>query len=168
MGGPIRLPETTKASLLEFVENRDPEALEVFLNSIVEISEAHSYSGPLPAPEMLVQYDRALPGLAERIVRMAERPHEEMATEQAHRHALERSIVGHSGQYRTTGLWMGFAVAVLSLMAAFYCAIHGYWIGVAGFLCLPIVGVVSVLVTGKPWAQKKPTEDESNDNSDAD
>jgi len=41
-----------------------------------------TYSGPIPPPEMLAAYERALPGSAERIIEMAE-------SEQKHRHSLE-------------------------------------------------------------------------------
>lgn len=45
-----------------------------------------SYSGPIPSPEILLGYERALPGLAERIIRMAEQ-------ETAHRHKTEKDII---------------------------------------------------------------------------
>lgn len=152
-GGPIRLPDTTKAALRDWAETRNPEALEFFLSSIVEISEERAHSGPLPAPETLAEYEKILPGLAERIVRLAEQPHEEFTVEQRHRHGMEGKIFDHTRLYRTTGLWMGFFVALLSLASAFYCASKSNWLGVAAFLCLPVLGVISVLVTGKPWVQ---------------
>jgi Predicted membrane protein (DUF2335) len=42
-----------------------PEVLEM-------ISQSMSYSGPLPPPFMMQQYDDTLPGLADRIMKMAE------------------------------------------------------------------------------------------------
>jgi len=43
------------------------------------IAEAWRFAGPLPPPEFFAEYNRILPGSAERILAMAER-------EQAHRH----------------------------------------------------------------------------------
>ncbi|MBI1800726.1 MAG: DUF2335 domain-containing protein, partial [Chloroflexi bacterium] len=40
------------------------------------------FSGPIPPPSLLSQYEQAFPGLADRIVKMAER-------EQTHRHHIE-------------------------------------------------------------------------------
>lgn len=152
-GGSIRLPDTMKASIKEFFENRDPEAFEAFLTGIFELSVEQSHLGPLPDPQTLASYENVLPGLAERIVRLAERPHEELAQEQSHRHAMERQIVGHTRTYRTTGLWMGFLIACASLAAGLYCAVNGFAVGAVAFLSLPLVGIVSVLVSGRPWSQ---------------
>jgi uncharacterized membrane protein len=53
----------------------------------LELQFAQVTVGPLPSPVLLEQYDQVLPGLAETIVRMAER-------EQAHRHEMDRIEVG--------------------------------------------------------------------------
>lgn len=72
------------------------------------ISEAISYrstrfSGPLPSPETLHEFEQVLPGLAERIVRMAEQ-------EADHRRLVERRLVGLS--------WAGLvSAATLCLVA---------------------------------------------------
>lgn len=53
------------------------------------ISHTHveaSYVGPLPPPGMLIQYNEAVPGAAERILAMAER-------QSAHRESMETVVV---------------------------------------------------------------------------
>jgi uncharacterized membrane protein len=48
--------------------------------------EAAHFSGPLPPPRILAGYNDAIPGGAERILRMAER-------EQEHRHATQTALI---------------------------------------------------------------------------
>lgn len=66
-----------------------------------------SFQGPLPPPSMLANYNAVLPGLAERIVRMAE-------TEQSQAHQMQRwyAILRFTGQVAAflialTGLVIG-------------------------------------------------------------
>ncbi len=49
--------------------------------NIVRTTQALSYSGPIPPPAMLEEYNRIVPGSADRILRMAE-------DQTTHRHAL--------------------------------------------------------------------------------
>lgn len=53
---------------------------------VVEQAISQQYSGPLPPPKMLHDYDMVSAGFAERIVSMAEK-------EQGHRHSLEDTAV---------------------------------------------------------------------------
>lgn len=51
-----------------------------------EISRRSIYSGPLPPPGDLSKYEEALPGAADRIIKMAE-------TEQSVRHKLDTAVL---------------------------------------------------------------------------
>ena len=48
-----------------------------------------AFSGPLPPPSMLAEYDKIVPGGAGRLVTMAE-------TQMAHRHRLEKEVTAPS------------------------------------------------------------------------
>lgn len=52
----------------------------------VEITQTSLHVGPLPSPEVLAQYEEVYPGIAERILQMAER-------EQSERHEQERMTI---------------------------------------------------------------------------
>jgi len=39
---------------------------------MMKAAQAYSFSGPLPPPEILEKYNQVVPGLAERIITMAE------------------------------------------------------------------------------------------------
>ena len=96
--------------------------------------------GPLPTPENLDRYNQVLPGLAGRIVTMAEK-------EQAHRIDSEQKVLTasilshHRGQLLAT---------VLGLAAFAVAGAFGYWgeaaagAGLAGGVILSIVGVLYV------------------------
>ena len=83
----------------------------------VQVQQTLHY-GPLPAPEAMEQYERALPGSVHRIICMAE---EEMR----HRHTQEiaalQSDMNHRAMIHATesqavarGQYLGFSISVLS------------------------------------------------------
>lgn len=43
-----------------------------FFPDTIEVQEVSRFTGPIPPPDLLAEYDQILPGLAERIVTMAE------------------------------------------------------------------------------------------------
>lgn len=51
------------------------------------------FAGPLPSPEVLGEYEAAFPGLADRIVKMAEDRHEMAKAQSEHRQRMEASVV---------------------------------------------------------------------------
>jgi uncharacterized membrane protein len=76
------------------------------------ISQQISFSGPLPPASELAQYDKALPGAAERILTLTE-------TEFAERHKRENrilDILSHSQM-------LSFILSILSLGAVCLCVI---------------------------------------------
>ena len=71
----------------------------------------HSHTGPLPSPESLAAYERAIPGSGERILAMGER-------EQQHRHKQEARLV-----------WADIGLQYLGLVSAVAIAFLGIWLG---------------------------------------
>jgi len=70
-----------------------------------------SFSGPLPSPSSLIQYNQAHPTAADRSITMAEQ-------QQAHRHKLEEKVVD-SGNFRAAlGLWLGAGITLGTLVLA--------------------------------------------------
>jgi uncharacterized membrane protein len=64
--------------------------------------------GPLPPPEILKQYDIALPGGAERIMALAER-------QSAHRQELEKKVVDSNCRNERLGTILGFILVMTAL-----------------------------------------------------
>jgi len=115
--------------------------------------------GPLPQPEILKQYDVIVPGLAGRIVAMAE-------AEASHRRMIEtRTIdiqVEDLRKFRgneVLGQVFGFLIGISALACAAYVATHGsQWaaglIGTTG-----VTGLVTTFILGRQFLIKQRQQD---------
>jgi uncharacterized membrane protein len=112
------------------------------------------WSAPLPPPNQLDDYDRVLPGLAERIVSMTER-------EQAHRHGLDRSFV----RYRFTGQWAAVAIAIAAIGAGTFLIQDGHGgYGLAAIISA-VGGLLAVFLVRQFVGNGSPNGQEENDHS---
>lgn len=83
------------------------------------------HSGPLPHPSILEEYDRVLPGAAERILTMAE-------SQSNHRQALETKYLGTESRNSLLGIICGLLLGLVGLSAAGICIYAGQgWPGAA-------------------------------------
>ena len=86
-------------------------------NEVQVHEEITAYRGPLPPPEQLGQYEVILPGVAAKIVNMAE-------TEQKHRMGWETNALDSDIKLAKRGQLFGFCAAVLCIAGAI---LLGYW-----------------------------------------
>ena len=84
----------------------------------VKTAYAMSHSGPLPPAEQFFKYDQALPGAAERILRMAEK-------ELAHRHESETKLIDESVKADKRGQYFAYSITLISLGMFCYFAYNG-------------------------------------------
>jgi uncharacterized membrane protein len=107
------------------------------------------YSGPLPPANEIQKYEAACPGLADRIVKMAE-------AEQAHRHRMDERVVRHQARRSWGGLITGSVIALAFLVGAVYLIARGS--GVEGTILgtVDLVALVTVFVLGR-----RPSPDEA-------
>lgn len=96
-----------------------------------------SWSGPLPPPRMLDEYEAVLPGTAERLLAMVER-------EQAFRHRQHES----AARYRTWGLFLGWSLGAALVGGAIAAGMRGDWKVAAALAAGPGVGMLWKLVQG--------------------
>jgi uncharacterized membrane protein len=75
--------------------------------------EATAFQGPLPPPDLLIRYNDAFMGCAERIVKMAE-------TQAAHRQAIETRAIGAKIGNERVGQWMAFAIAMAAVCGSIW------------------------------------------------
>lgn len=81
------------------------------------------FSGPLPTPATLKEFDTVLPGCAERIVRMAE-------NQASHRQELEKIVISGDNRRANHGLYIGGLIVVLFLAGSVFLIYTGHdWAG---------------------------------------
>jgi len=99
------------------------------------------FSGPLPHPGILKEYDEIVPGTTDRILRQAEQ-------QTNHRIGLEAKVIDADIRRADRGLWAGLAVAIVSIVGgcALVFADHD-WAG-ATIATATVVSLVTVFVYG--------------------
>ncbi len=124
----------------------------------LEIIKAHS--GPLPSPEQLAGYEAVTPGLAERIVRMAEKQMDHRlnyeSKEQANRLQLssrEQDIFQEEvvGRHKMTerGQKLGFLLTYSLGIAGMLLAMAGHSVVASVIFGTTIVSIAAVFVIGR-------------------
>lgn len=115
----------------------------------IRASAAASFSGPLPPPRLLKEYEEASPGSADRIIRMAE-------TEETHRQAietraLEATIADVEKDRSLSRLSLIFGALLVALVVAAGCvvAIAGHPTQGMILCAATVVSLASVFVLGR-------------------
>ncbi len=101
-----------------------------------EVTAATAFAGPLPPPDLLAKYERALPGLADHIVGMAE-------AEGDRRRRLQQRAVRLS----ELGLAAAFVIAMTALGGGIYLVHEGSSREGMGSILLAISSLVLVFLT---------------------
>jgi uncharacterized membrane protein len=112
---------------------------------VIFASAQHMRSGPLPGAEELAAYEEVLPGLANRIVEIAE-------NEQTHRHALNERVLEVEGRELdrlVRGQWLGVLVATLCSAVATVALLLGYPYVAGVVMGTTIVSLTAVFVVGR-------------------
>ena len=125
----------------------------------VSVSHTELFSGPLPHPVILSQYNTVVPGAAERIITMAE-------NQSAHRIALEKHVIEADIQSSKTGQLFGFIIALVGLVGSFTLIMQGHeLIGtiLGGTTLVSLVGVF-VYGTSSRRAEREKKEAQSDQN----
>jgi len=74
--------------------------------ALVRVHQEEFFSGPLPPPDLLREYDKIAPGCAQRIIGMAEK-------EGDHRRTIQRWKVKGGLAARTRGQYLGWSLALV-------------------------------------------------------
>lgn len=109
------------------------------------------FSGPLPPPQILEEYNRIVPGSANRILAMAEK-------QAAHRRMLESQSLSSGVRNSHLGLISGLLVGLGGIVAATVIAIFGHPQAGVGMGFLTLGSLVSVFVYGSRLRHKEQQE----------
>lgn len=110
----------------------------------VGIIKSESYSGVVPHPDLLRQFDEIVPNGAERIFAMAE-------AEQSARHAGQTtalSIEEKKVKGVNTGRILAFTLGICCAAGALYLFVNGFPIGGAALAAIPTTGIIVALIKG--------------------
>ncbi|AUG99757.1 DUF2335 domain-containing protein [Prodigiosinella confusarubida] len=122
-----------------------PEIVERLSRNQVMISRFSSterFEGPFPHPQTLEQYNKVLPGAAERVFALTER-------EQLHRHGLQNTAVNGTISRDKRGQWMGYTITILVLLIAVYFAYRGNTAFAGTLITVDLVALAAIFVSGR-------------------
>ncbi|MGW4580381.1 DUF2335 domain-containing protein [Rhodococcus aetherivorans] len=137
----------SRNEVVEVTESEIVDAIEESAPGIARrVTQGHSlhirsedWSGPLPRPSDLAEYEAVLPGLADRIVKMAE-------TAMENQTAVERTLATGDVEAVRRGQYLSTAVVVVTLIGAIVAALLKLpWLAVA-FLLPSIVQFAPKLI----------------------
>jgi len=135
------LPAIVQQEIDQELAHLEPNARVRVRRLVVRVAhEVAEFSGPLPPPSYLRDYETIIVGAADRIIAMAEK-------EQNHRHDWERSALRNT----TIGLWFGFFIALGLLGGAIYSVSVGQPVIAGVFLTASAVGMVPALIKGREY-----------------
>ncbi len=109
------------------------------ISQSLEVTSRH---GPIPSPNDLREYDQVLPGLADRIVKMAE-------SQISHQQRIEKDSLEFGARRSFAGLRAGFLISVFFLCASVWLVLADH--DTAGIILgsVDLVGLVTVFVLGR-------------------
>jgi uncharacterized membrane protein len=106
------------------------------------IHREQSFTGPIPPPIALREYDDVLPGAAERILKMTEE-------QSSHRRELEKQVIDENLKQAKRGQRYGLIIGLAAIAVGGACIMSGQWIGGSIIGGGGLTGLVSVFIVGK-------------------
>lgn len=150
---PPQAPEATATNELNEVLGGLPDKQRQIIVRSITAAHAESFSGPLPHPDILAKYEKAMPGAAERIFKITE-------AEQAHRIEYDNRRLNGELSQSARGQWMGFSLCVFFGLIAFGLGYLGHptLAGIIGGGTIISLAIVFVL-NREPKQKKDSTPD---------
>jgi uncharacterized membrane protein len=112
------------------------------------IFKAEGYSGPIPPPSMLIQFNQAFPECAQRIVTMAEQ-------QSQHRQKLELIAVRAGIRSEMTGQILGFVIALVAIVGGVFLTLKGKPTEGLASIITTIAALAGIFVFGKRRQKKE-------------
>lgn len=133
-----QLPEELLASVLtEKIQQDEP-------SGVIKVVKAVSqqFSGPIPPPHILGDYDKVQAGFAERIIAMAEK-------EQAHRHGIEHQAVSSEISIQKRGQFFALILSLVILVGSMFLIYSGREISGSLLAGASLTGLAYIFITGR-------------------
>lgn len=107
----------------------------------IKVSAKSTFSGPIPPPNALEDYEVILPGSADRILTMAE-------NQSKHRIEIESSVINSKIKQSYIGMYLGFVLALFMCGTSTFLIYSGKSIGGLATLVTAIAGLVGAFIYG--------------------
>lgn len=144
------VPEDVLIGVIADRLRREPDAE---VRKVVRAVSQQEFSGPIPPPSMLGEYDEVHAGLANRIVSMAE-------SQQLHRQTLEKQSVEAAIKTESRGQHYALALSVLIIIGSLFLIATGKEVSGTVLAGGTLTGLAYIFITGR-----KKQDDESSSES---
>ena len=115
---------------------------------IGQIVQASQFSGPIPPPAILAQYDKVVPGAAQRIIAMAEE-------QSRHRRSIESQVVTSEIADSRRGLRYGLVIGLAAIGGGVGISFYGHPIAGTIFGGAFLVALVGTFVYGSQQRRRE-------------
>jgi uncharacterized membrane protein len=119
-----------------------PIAAGISQRQVQVTQKTEMFEGPLPHPDILVQYNAIQAGFADRIIQMAE-------NEAKHRHTLETKVIESTFDEGKRGQLYGLLIGSLAIVCGTVAAMSGNTVAGSIIGGGGVVALVSVFVLGR-------------------
>jgi uncharacterized membrane protein len=120
---------------------------------MASFTQAVSFSGPLPPPEVLAKYSDIIPNGAERIMAMAER-------QSTHRETLETKVIDSNIKNQARGTLFAFILCLVTMLGGLGLIALGKDIGGLGTIITALVSLAGLFIYGRIEQRKERIEKE--------
>ena len=114
----------------------------------IQVATQQTFSGPIPPPSILSEYNQIAPDAAIRILKMAEK-------QAAHRQEIEKKVIEADIYNSKAGLVCGLIIGLSAVIGGVLCIITGHDIGGSIIGGTGLTSLVSVFVYGTKERRKE-------------
>jgi len=136
-----------KKDATEALENDAPAQPTVTRVTLARREEKH-FSGPLPPPAILAEYDQVVGGSAEKII-------EQFVRQGQHRMELERLVITSDVKRANWGLIAGFVLAITCILGSFYMISLGFEIAGIAVVLASLASLIGAFLYGTHSRKKE-------------
>lgn len=123
------------------------------VKKVIQTISQKNFSGPIPPPSMLSEYEDVHSGLSDRIVTMAE-------TQQKHRQSLEKSSVNAAIKAESRGQHYALFICTVIIAGALYLIDSGREISGSILAGGTLTGLAYIFITGKKRDSKSTSDND--------
>lgn len=139
------VPEKEISSVIEEIIPEVSKEKKDKLVAFVECIEM--YKGPIPHPSIIAEYEKLIPGSADRILSMAER-------QSSHRISLQSKVVEAEIKNSKKGQIFGFVLAILMIGAGITFAFLGMEAGAITTIIITICGLSALFINSRVFKKR--------------